>query len=74
MQRKKSDSGSPNAPSNDFMTIQELAEEMRISKALAWSLVLECREIPYYRFSSRAVRLTRSDVDAYVARCRSDVA
>lgn len=74
MQRKKSDSGSVGALSNDFMTIQELAEEMRISRALAWSLVLEHREIPHYRFSSRAVRLARSDVDAYVARCRSDVA
>jgi excisionase family DNA binding protein len=33
---------------------------------------MEKGEIPYYRFGDRVVRLARTDVEAYLARCRSD--
>lgn len=56
----------------EYITIQELAAWLRISRGSAWSLVMEKGEIPYLRFGDRIVRLARTDVEAYLARCRSD--
>ncbi len=56
----------------EYITIRELAAWLRISRGSAWSLVMERGEIPYLRFGDRIVRLARADVEAYLARCRSD--
>jgi excisionase family DNA binding protein len=60
------------APEGDYLTLQELASWLKISRGSAWSLVMEKREIPHLRLSDRVVRLARADVEAYLARCRSD--
>ncbi len=59
-------------PQGDYLTLQELATWLKISRASAWNLVLERGEIPHSRFGNRIVRLARADVEAYLARCRSD--
>ncbi len=59
-------------PQGDYLTLQELASWLKISRASAWNLVVERGEIPYLRFGDRIVRLARADVEAYLARCRSD--
>ena len=59
-------------PQGDYLTLQELASWLKISRATAWNLVVERGEIPYSRFGDRIVRLARVDVEAYLARCRSD--
>ncbi len=59
-------------PRGEYVTLQEMAEWLRISRGSAWSLVIEKREIPHLRFGDRIVRLARKDVEAYLARCRSD--
>ncbi len=64
--------GTGEPPSGDYLTIGELATWLRISRGSAWSLVMEKGEIPYYRFTDRAVRLARKDVEEYIRRCRSD--
>ncbi len=60
------------APEGDYLTLQELASWLKISRGSAWSLVMEKGEIPHLRLSDRVVRLARADVEAYLARCRSD--
>ncbi len=59
-------------PEGDYLTLQELATWLKMSRGSVWSLVMEKGEIPYYRFGDRVVRLARTDVEAYLARCRSD--
>ena len=59
-------------PHGDYLTLQELASWLKISRASAWNLVVERGEIPYSRFGDRIVRLARADVEAYLLRCRSD--
>ncbi len=59
-------------PKREYMTLQELANLLTISKGSAWSLVIERREIPHHRFGDRIVRLARTDVEEYILRCRSD--
>ncbi len=56
----------------EYITLQELADWLRISKGSAWSLVFEKGAIPYLRFGDRIVRLARADVDEYIRSCRSD--
>jgi len=64
--------GPGEAPEGDYLTLRDLADWLKISRGSAWSLVMEKREIPYYRFGDRAVRLQREDVEAYISRCRYD--
>lgn len=64
--------GEPPAKLGEYITLQELADWLRISRGSAWSLVMEKGEIPYLRFGDRIVRLARTDVEAYLSRCRSD--
>ncbi len=59
-------------PKGDYLTLQELADWLKISRGSAWSLVMERGEIPYLRFGDRIVRLARTDVEDYLRRCRSD--
>ncbi len=59
-------------PQGDYLTLQELASWLKISRASVWNLVVEKGEIPHLRFGDRIVRLARADVEAYLARCRSD--
>lgn len=59
-------------PTGEFMTLQELADWLRISRGSAWALVFERREIPHLRIGDRMVRLARADVEDYLRRCRSD--
>ncbi len=66
----RQEAGSP--PQGDYLTLQELASWLKISRASAWNLVVERGEIPYSRLGDRIVRLSRADVEAYLARCRSD--
>ncbi len=66
----RQEAGDP--PQGDYLTLQELASWLKISRASAWNLVVERGEIPYSRFGNRIVRLARADVEAYLARCRSD--
>lgn len=54
-------------PEGDYLTIQELATWLKISRGSAWSLVMERGEIPHSRFGDRVVRLARADVEAYLA-------
>ncbi len=61
-----------NPPEGDYLTLLELASWLKISRASAWNLVIERGEIPHLRFGDRIVRLARADVEAYLARCRSD--
>ncbi len=56
----------------EYITLQELADWLRISRGSAWALVFEKAEIPYLRFGDRMVRLARADVEEYIRRCRSD--
>ncbi len=60
------------SPQGDYLTLLELASWLKISRASAWNLVVERGEIPHLRFGNRIVRLARADVEAYLARCRSD--
>ncbi len=64
--------GTGEPPSGDYLTLQELADWLKISRGSAWSLVMERGEIPHYRFTDRAVRLARTDAEEYIRRCRSD--
>ncbi len=64
--------GEPSSFAGEYITLQEMADWLRISRGSAWSLVMERGEIPYLRFGDRIVRLARTDVEAYLARCRSD--
>ncbi len=59
------------APEGDYLTLRELASWLKISRGSAWSLVMERGEIPHYRFTNRAVRIARQDVEDYIRRCRS---
>ncbi len=59
-------------PTGEYMTLQEMADLLSISRGSAWSLVIAKREIPHLRFGDRMVRLARADVEEYLARCRSD--
>jgi len=59
-------------PEGDYLTLQEFADWLKISRGSAWSLVMERGEIPHLRVGDRIVRLARTDVEAYLARCRSD--
>jgi len=63
--------GSGEQPSGEYLTIQELSTWLNISRGSAWSLVMERGGIPHYRFTDRAVRLARKDVEDYIRRCRS---
>ena len=60
------------APQGEYITIQEMAGWLRISRGSAWSLVFEKAEIPHLRIGDRMVRLARADVEEYIRRCRSD--
>ena len=65
-------SGEPLAALGEYLTIQEFADLLRIGKGTAWSIIMERGEIPHLRLGDRVVRLARTDVEAYLARCRSD--
>lgn len=60
------------APKGEYITIQEMADWLRISRGSAWTLVFEKAEIPHLRIGDRMVRLARADVEEYIRRCRSD--
>lgn len=60
------------APKGEYITLQEMADWLRISRGSAWSLVFEKAEIPHLRIGDRMVRLARADVEEYIRRCRSD--
>ena len=64
--------GGREEPCGEYMTIQEFADLLRIGRGSAWSIVMERGEVPHLRFGDRIVRLARADVEAYLARCRSD--
>jgi len=64
--------GTGGPPKGEYLTLQEMADWLKISRGSAWSLVMEKGEIPYLRFGDRIVRLARKDVEDYLARCRSD--
>ena len=59
-------------PKGEYITLQEMANWLRISRGSAWSLVFEKGEIPHLRIGDRMVRLARADVEDYLRRCRSD--
>ena len=60
------------APKGEYITLQEMADWLRISRGSAWALVFEKGEIPHLRIGDRMVRLARADVEEYIRRCRSD--
>ena len=64
--------GEPSAKLGEYITLQEMADWLRIGRVTAWSIVMERGEIPHLRFGDRVVRLARADVEDYLARCRSD--
>lgn len=64
--------GMGGSPEGDYLTLGELATWLKISRGSAWSLVMQKAEIPHYRFTNRAVRIARRDVEDYIRRCRSD--
>lgn len=51
----------------EYLTIGEVAQWLRISRGSAWAIVMERREIPHVRLSDRVVRIARADVEAFVA-------
>ena len=53
-----------------YVTLSEMARLLGIGHSTAWDIVVVRGEIPYYRFGNRAVRVSLSDIEAYVARCR----
>lgn len=59
-------------PDHQYLTLQQVAQWLNISRGTAWSIVIEKREIPYVRLSDRVVRVARADVEGYLQRCRSD--
>ena len=59
-------------PQGEYMTISELANWLKISRGNAWTLLMTRGDIPYVRISDRTLRISRTDVEAYIARCRSD--
>ena len=52
------------------MTLSEMARLLGIGHSTAWDIVVERGELPYYRFGDRAIRVSLTDIEAYVARCR----
>ncbi|HEY3416125.1 MAG TPA: helix-turn-helix domain-containing protein [Armatimonadota bacterium] len=52
----------------EFYTIKELAALLAVTEQTVYRLMRR-GELPYYKFG-RATRFRRSDVEAYIARCR----
>ncbi|MHB9026937.1 MAG: helix-turn-helix domain-containing protein [Armatimonadota bacterium] len=52
----------------EFYTIKELAALLAVTEQTVYRLVRR-GELPYYKFG-RATRFRRSEVEAYIARCR----
>jgi excisionase family DNA binding protein len=51
-----------------FLTVPEVAEELRISERSVWRLIEE-GELPAHKFGS-STRVKREDLDSYIERCR----
>jgi excisionase family DNA binding protein len=47
-----------------------MARLLGIGQSTAWEIVVVRNEVPYYRFGDRTVRVSRTDIEDYVARCR----
>lgn len=47
----------------EYITLQQLAVWLNISRGTAWSIVMERGDIPYLRLSDRVVRVARADVE-----------
>lgn len=58
----------------EYLTIGEVAQWLRISRGSAWAIVMERREIPHVRLSDRVVRIARADVEAFIADRRVEAA
>jgi len=52
-----------------LLTLQEAAQELRIGRTLVWQLVSK-GELPAYRLGTRALRIHRRDLEAYLESCR----
>jgi excisionase family DNA binding protein len=58
------------ASGGGYVTLSEMARLLGIGQSTAWEIVVVRNEVPYYRFGDRAVRVSRADIEDYVARCR----
>lgn len=58
-------------PQSEYITLQQLATWLSISRTTAWSIVIEREDIAYVRLADRVVRIARKDVEDYLLRCRS---
>ena len=52
-----------------FLTVAQASELMGYAKSYIYKLVMR-REIPYFKVGSRAVRFAKSDLVAYLNKCR----
>jgi len=51
---------------NDLLKVSDVATMLQISRASAWRLVWS-GELPASRLSARTVRVSRSDLEAWIA-------
>ena len=76
MREHDSMAGSPaqdgGAGEGEFVRLGEFARRIGVSRASAWGIVMVRAELPHYRFGDRTVRLSKADVEAYIAGSRSD--
>jgi excisionase family DNA binding protein len=56
-------------PTNDFMTVPEVAKYLRVSPTSVYRLV-ERRDMPFYRTGGKKILFKASDVENYLAKCR----
>ena len=52
-----------------FLTVDQASKLLGYAKSYIYKLVMR-REIPYFKVGSRAVRFAKSDLVAYLNKCR----
>lgn len=65
---EKKDTVSATVPQPEFLTVEEVANLLRVTKMTVYRTI-DRGEIPYYRLG-RLKRFRRSDVEDYLTRCR----
>lgn len=51
---------------SEYMRLAEMARRLDIAHSTAWEMVVARQEIPYNRVGPRAIRVLRSDFEAYL--------
>lgn len=55
----------------DMLNVREASEALGVGKTLAWKL-MHAGALPYHRIGDKAIRVSRADIEDYLARTRHD--